>query len=286
MYACDPSYWCLISIEKLRPTIWLLDSHQRGYATVATVRTAAVETWKLFEMVYLYIIHMAVYMFFTVEGVGQPNWTSFVEIGGPRAFALQKPIHTTETDPWKSRATGSPVGLLPHSPLRIRNGYDRVELGPTLQFGPLWFGAFPRRQIVGGFPPIWLVVQVQPTDIFHRRIFETIFGNGKVPKLNIDFSLEHTYPNFRFPIFNRDITRNFGVRAIPVLPHCMLRQGNLFPTTHGGKAFDTGLLMEWLQDDMEAGSQAVCWLKLDKAGPYPHGLHFSSSLSSSHWMVD
>ena len=46
MYACDASYWSLISIGKLRPTIWLLDSHQRGYATVATVRTAVVETWK------------------------------------------------------------------------------------------------------------------------------------------------------------------------------------------------------------------------------------------------
>ena len=41
-----------------------------------------------------------------------------------------------------------------------------------------------------------------------------------------------------------------------------------FPTTHGGKAFDTALLLAWIQDDLEAGSEArICSENLFVAVP-------------------
>ena len=34
------------------------------------------------------------------------------------------------------------------------------------------------------------------------------------------------------------------------------RQTNMFPTALGGKAFDTALVLAWLQDELSHGSQA------------------------------
>lgn len=38
---------------------------------------------------------------------------------------------------------------------------------------------------------------------------------------------------------------------------CQPRSGNTFPTTVGGKAFDVGLIMAWLEDDLAAASEAM-----------------------------
>lgn len=49
-------------------------------------------------------------------------------------------------------------------------------------------------------------------------------------------------------------------RPVPYFhpPPTQPRQGNTFPTTLGGKAFDTGLVMAWLQEEIAAGSKARC----------------------------
>ena len=41
--------------------------------------------------------------------------------------------------------------------------------------------------------------------------------------------------------------------------NCMPRQ-NAFPTTLGGKAYDTGLVMTWLEVELINTPQAMAWL--------------------------
>lgn len=98
-------------------------------------------------------------------------------------------------------------------------------------------------------------MQDQPSNDSNWWILKTFFWYGGVPELKTLFFY------FDAAIFALTYFQNhFGaVSNFQVKTHWQLRQGNQFPTSLNGKAFDTALVMAWLHDELEAGSQATCW---------------------------
>ena len=237
------NYLPLIS-SKSRPTIWKLASHRNAFAIGAMVRTG---------MVAQFVQNSGMWLskFFSfslpIEGVGESNWTISVEIGRRWGNTLQKPFCTTSSDPGMPWTETYPTGLLPHIPFGLWSRCCSFLHSSAMLLGPLWGWESPRCPFGNCFPKVWFLVQVKPSDDFNWWVHETISGNGRVPWLH--FSLYTPNPK---SIYWLPKWASYELRMNYFMP----RSGNLFPTTHGGKAFDTALLMAWLSDEMAAGSKA------------------------------